>query len=191
MLFTGREAGDARDAATRARIGAEIGRPLAHGRQVHGTRVVHASEEVVEADGQATRHQRLAPAVLVADCLPVAIAGGSAVAMVHAGWRGLAGGILEEGVRTVRALGDDGPLSAAIGPGAGPCCYEIGDEVRRAFGIQTKVADLKGIATRRLNAIGVDHVEDAGICTICDSRYFSFRREGEAAGRQLGIVWRT
>ncbi len=89
----------------------------------------------------------------------------------------------------MRRLGDGGDLSAAIGPGAGPCCYEVGDDVRRAFGVTGPTADLKAIARRRLNAAGLDHVEDAGICTICDSRYFSFRREGEAAGRQAGVAW--
>src|SRR5438034_5882304 len=116
-------------------FGIERGR-FAQGRQVHGTgvrRVVAPpapDEQPADADGQATALAGVAAVALVADCLPIALAGGEAVAMLHCGWRGLAGGIVAEGAAALRELGDEGPLTAAIGPGARGCCYEVGEEVR-------------------------------------------------------------
>jgi len=195
VLFTGREQGDIRQPAAASALAEAAGRPLALVRQVHGATVRPvidaAPDERVEADGQATARLDVATTVLVADCLPIAIIGAGALAIVHAGWRGLHAGVVEEGVAAVRRLGATGPLSAAIGPGAGPCCYAVGDEIRALFGTSEPTLDLKGVARRRLNAAGVDHVEDAGVCTVCDSRYFSYRREGEAAGRQAGVAWLT
>ena len=186
-------------AANRSRVAEGMGATLAAGRQVHGTRVRRAESagpEVEEADGQATTRSDLAPLVLTADCLPVAVAGRRAVAMLHAGWRGLAGGILAEGVRALRELGDDGPLQAAIGPGAGRCCYETGDEVRAAFAPEHadgRFLDLKAAARAELTAAGVGPVHDAGICTMCGdpSLWFSHRRDGGVTGRQAGVVRRT
>ncbi len=86
-----------------------------------------------------------------------------------------------------------GEIRALIGPGAGPCCYEVGEEVHAAFGGAGRVGarniDLAGLARERLLAAGVRRVESAGVCTICDERLYSHRREGERAGRQAGIVW--
>src|SRR5205085_422861 len=115
---------------------------LARGRQIHGAtvaRVLAAQDSPAtasrqtgeggegrtlgEADGQVTALRGLGLMVLTADCLPVALAGPGAVAVLHAGWRGLAAGILEQGVRALRDLSGDGELQAVIGPGAGPCCY--------------------------------------------------------------------
>ena len=96
--------------------------------------------------------------VLTADCVPIAIAGGGAVAMLHAGWRGLAAGVVAEGVGAVRELGASGPLSAAIGPGAGPCCYEVGEDVHAAFAEYGADArrgfnlDMKAVARIQLRA---------------------------------------
>jgi purine-nucleoside/S-methyl-5'-thioadenosine phosphorylase / adenosine deaminase len=164
------------------------GRRLAQGRQVHGARVVVDADEVVEADGQATTRDGAAPIVLVADCLPVALVGRDAVAMVHAGWRGLARGVLEAGMQ---ALGD-GPVAAAIGPGIGPCCYEVGDDVRAVFGTTEPTLDLKAIARTRLEEAGVADVHDCGLCTACDpDRFFSHRRDRGVTGRQAGIAWRS
>jgi YfiH family protein len=174
-----------------------------YGRQVHGTAVLVADAATEggtmppDADGQATAHPGVAPMVLTADCLPVAIAGRRAVAMVHAGWRGLAGGVIAEGVRAVRHLDADGPLAAAIGPGAGPCCYEVGNEVRAAFdeegeGVRRgRTLDLKEIARRQLERAGVERVHDVGLCTICSdpSLFFSHRRDNGVTGRQAGIAW--
>jgi hypothetical protein len=191
----------------RERLRERLGlRRLYRGYQVHGAVVqkvgdgAEASDDV-EADGQATRLRSLGTMVLTADCLPVALGGNGAVAMVHAGWRGLAAGVLEEGVRAIGELGGEGDLIAVIGPGAGPCCYEVGEEVHAAFGgaqvIGTPLArtppgrriDLKAIARDRLLAAGVSEVRDVAACTICDERFFSYRREGARAGRQGGVAW--
>jgi hypothetical protein len=133
---------------------------------------------------------------LTADCLPVALGANGVVAMVHAGWRGLAAGVLEEGVRALRELDGDGDLVAVIGPGAGPCCYEVGEEVHAAFGgahgigsPPSRRIDLKAIARDRLLVAGVSEVRDVAACTICDERFFSYRREGARAGRQGGVAW--
>lgn len=169
---------------------------FAWGHQVHGAEVRalreppgdHDREE--EADGQATRLEKVAPTVFVADCLPVALSTGDGVAMVHAGWRGLAGGVLERGVATLRGLGARGDLHAAIGPGAGACCYEAGEEVHAAVGHSVGPnVDLKAAATERLRELGAVEVHDVGICTICDERYFSHRRSGGVTGRQAGVAW--
>jgi hypothetical protein len=173
------------------------GRPLAYGRQVHGTVVERAQGPTGtprEADGQATNVPGLATMVLTADCLPVAVAGSGAVAMLHAGWRGLADGILEEGVRAVRELAaGDGPLHAAIGPGAGRCCYEVGPEVAERFPAWARHGrniDLKAVAVDRLRSAGVAEIVDVGRCTICEPDvFFSHRASGGNTGRQAGLAW--
>jgi YfiH family protein len=136
----------------------------------------------------------LAALVLTADCLPVALHAPGAVAMVHAGWRGLAAGVLDEGLQALRDLGARGPVLAAIGPGAGGCCYEVGDEVRAAFADvpearHGRTIDLPTVARRRLREAGVAEIHDAGICTMCDERFFSHRRDRGATGRQGGAAW--
>jgi YfiH family protein len=195
----------------RAELQSEVGLPPAFIRQVHGTvvRTITAlsadgiaplPDEGVElpaADGQATALAGVAPMVLTADCLPIAIAGEGTVAMVHAGWRGLADGIVAEGVRALRGLGADGPLEAAIGPGAGGCCYEVGDEVREVFSEhgdrvrRGRNLDLKAIAREQLDRAGVRVVHDVGLCTICSdpSLFFSHRRDHGVTGRQAGLAW--
>jgi purine-nucleoside/S-methyl-5'-thioadenosine phosphorylase / adenosine deaminase len=161
---------------------------LAQGRQVHGARVVVDVREVEEADGQVSTRHGVAATVLVADCLPVALAGPDAVAMLHAGWRGLAAGVLEAGVRAI----GPGPVAAAIGPGIGPCCYEVGDDVRAVFGTHEATLDLKAVARSRLESAGVGEIHDCGLCTACDAeRFFSHRRDGGLTGRQAGIAWRS
>jgi copper oxidase (laccase) domain-containing protein len=111
--------------------------------------------------------------------------------MLHAGWRGLAGGILAEGVARLRGLGA-GRIAAAIGPGAGPCCYEVGPEVHAALGTSGRTVDLKAIARTQLEDAGVAEVHDAGLCTMCDPEaFFSHRRDGGVTGRQAGVVWRS
>jgi len=202
-LNLGRWTDDDADAvrANRERIAATVGVPLdavVQGRQVHGDRVARraaADGALEEADGQATAERGLAPLVLTADCLPIALISPHAVAMVHAGWRGLAGGVVEEGVAAVRELGGEGPIEAAIGPGAGVCCYEVGVEVHAAFGsaLPSGPIDLKAIAAERLRAAGVAAVHDVGLCTICSdaSLFFSHRRDDGVTGRQAGIAWRS
>ena len=137
----------------------------------------------------------MAALVLTADCLPIALIAPGAVAMVHAGWRGLAAGVLEEGVEAVRELGGEAELRAAIGPGAGGCCYEVGAEVHAAFGRPAERAeiDLKALARERLLAAGVAEVHDVGLCTMCSdpALFFSHRRDGGITGRQAGLAWRS
>jgi YfiH family protein len=151
-----------------------------------------AGESLPEADGHATALPGLGVMVLTADCLPVALGSAGAVAMLHAGWRGLAGGVLEEGVRAMRELDAGDEIVAVIGPGAGVCCYEVGAEVHAALGSGDGAAghiDLHAIARERLLAAGVSRVQDLGICTICERSFFSHRREGARAGRQAGVAW--
>jgi polyphenol oxidase len=195
----------------RARLEERTGGRLAYIRQVHGTfvrRIAGTGDvgvaplpdgdvELLEADGQATRLPGVAPMVMTADCLPIAVAGDGAVAMLHAGWRGLVGGIVAEGVRAVRELGAEGPLEAAIGPGAGGCCYEVGEEVQARFagygaGVRSgRNLDLKAVAREDLERAGVDAVHDVGLCTICseESLFFSHRRDHGITGRQAGVAW--
>jgi YfiH family protein len=174
---------------------------LVQNHQVHGADVVRVTEStgaVEDADGAATTLSGVGLVALTADCLPVALATPGAVAMVHAGWKGLACGVLEEGVRAVRELGgDDGPLVAAIGPGAGGCCYEVGDDVREDLGLDTlgepATIDLKRLACERLYGADADEVHDVGICTMCSDpgMLFSHRRDGPRTGRQGGLAWRS
>jgi YfiH family protein len=172
-------------------------------RQVHGTTLVAVSDapagylvSAVEADGQLSGRRGVALAVHVADCLPVAIAGAGGVAMLHCGWRGLAGGIIAEAVAALRALDvPGGRLEAAIGPGAGGCCYEAGPEVHDAFAgygaSRGRLLDLPAVARAQLHAAGVAEIQDVAECTICagPERFFSHRRDGESAGRQAGVAW--
>lgn len=185
-----------------------LGVSLARVRQVHGREVICVTElpspekELPEADGQATTLRGVALMMLAADCLPIAVAahgagqGEGAVAMLHAGWRGLDEGVVPAGIRAVRELCDQGPLAAAIGPGAGGCCYEVGEEVHAAFedyGPEARRGtnlDLKAIARTQLEQAGVEVIHDAELCTICDpSMFFSHRRDRGRTGRQAGIVW--
>lgn len=206
-------------ARERLRVALDLER-LARGYQVHGSTVrrIHrtadlpapdgeAAQPPPAADGHATRLAGIGVMALAADCLPIALGGHGAVAIVHAGWRGLAAGVLEQGVLALRALGVEGDIAAIVGPGAGPCCYEVGPEVHAALRPDAHTADspdppsvatpavpatpidLRAIAHARLQAAGVRDIRDVDACTICDPRYFSHRREGPRAGRQAGIAW--
>ncbi len=172
-----------------------------HGCGVRTVSVAHReSPPLPRFDGQATALSGVALVALTADCLPIAIAGEhvSAVAMLHGGWRGLAQGVIANGVRALRELGVRGELSAAIGPGAGGCCYEAGAEVHAAFaGIpeahRAGNVDLAAVARHQLRAAGVGAVADIGLCTICadPSLFYSHRRDHGITGRQGGIAWLT
>lgn len=233
-LSTMRGPGHEQGRDERDRLCEQLGlRWLCASRQVHGavvqrvrTQEGSAGEAVaLDADGHATALRGVGAMVLVADCLPVILGTEGAVAALHAGWRGVAAGVLEEGVRALRELGGEGDITAVIGPGAGPCCYEVGPEVHAAFGDRFGVGpegialggrsevgavghavpgdrsevgrrrprarnlDLPRLARERLAAAGVGRIEDVGVCTICDERLFSHRREGLRAGRQAGIAW--
>jgi YfiH family protein len=188
----------------RRRLGESIGRDpegVVMGRQVHGTKlrrhdgpqeprvyadVVKSPDEV---DAHTTSNAGLTPLVMVADCLPVAMVGSGGVVMAHCGWRGLAGGIVGEAARAIEAE------AAAVGPGIGPCCYEVGEEVLTAFedlgGVaRGRMLDLTAVATALLERAGVDAVESSGLCTSCNTElFYSHRRDGERTGRQAGLVW--
>jgi YfiH family protein len=165
--------------------------------QVHGTELIEWSGEdplpggaaLQRADGHTTTESGLGLLVLVADCLPVALSGGGRVAMLHCGWRGLAGGILE------KAFADFAePPAAALGPCIGRCCYEVGQEVLDAFADLDGVADgrmldLRAVAEAKLQNAGVAATEHVDLCTSCrPDLLFSHRRDNGVTGRQCGIV---
>jgi len=170
-------------------------------RQVHGSRVITIVEARgslsvdTDADGIATATEGLAPTVLAADCVPIVVAAPGAVATLHAGWRGLDAGVIVNGVGAMRALVGDAQLTAAIGPAAGPCCYEVGPELHERFpGFSAGPnLDLKAIAHAQLVEAGVPTVHDTGICTICSdpALFFSYRRDSSSTGRQGAIAWLT
>jgi len=187
----------------RRRLGETVGHPwprFCYGRQVHGTTVRRATEPpsaerpYTQEDGQATALEDAAAIVFTADCIPVLLAAEGAVAALHCGWRPLAGGIIAEGVKALREVGGTGPIVAAIGPGARGCCYEVGEEVHEHFAAYDarrgeRNLDLAVVARTQLE--GVAEVIDAGICTICDERFFSHRRDKGLTGRQAGVVCRA
>lgn len=193
--------------SNRRRLQQRVGRRLTMVRQVHGP-TVHLAEgswpdatgqelaPLPEGDGVVTGCRTLAPMVLVADCLPVAVAGDGAVAMIHAGWRGLASGVLGEGVRILREQTGSEAAHAAIGPGVGACCYEVGEEVHSAFAAYGERArrgqnlDLRAIASVQLERVGVDVLHDIDLCTSCSPElFFSHRRDRGVTGRQAGVIW--
>jgi YfiH family protein len=179
--------------------------------QVHGTRAVEAgsSRLFAEADAAWSRSEESACVVLTADCLPVLFCSqaGDVVAAAHAGWRGLAAGILE---RTVEAMGcDPGRLMAWMGPAIGPQAFEVGPEVRDQFLEATNVelceraggcfrpserrsghfyADLYELARIRLENCGLHQIYGGGFCTYADAqRFYSYRRDGKT-GRMASLI---
>ena len=197
----------ARVRENRRRLVAQAGLPEAPRwlSQVHGTRVVHASEverDVTEADAVWTDQPGQVCAVLVADCLPVLLAdrAGGCVAAVHAGWRGLAAGILQQTLATLPVAAPD--LAACIGPCIGPGAYEVGPEVidqmkRRAIqpvhhpsGRRSERFQLDLAATARdmLASADVGDIRRVAHCTHSDpARFFSYRRDG-VTGRIAGYI---
>jgi polyphenol oxidase len=169
----------------------------AHGAKVlqaDGRGIVRPGTPLERCDGLWTEERDRALMLLTADCLPVALArasGRPGLAVLHVGWRGLLGGIVESGVE---ALGG-APLRAAIGPGIGPCCFEVGEEVaepfRARFGADIVVGrnlDLVEATERALRAAGCESVERVDLCTSCEEELlFSHRRDQGVTGRQ-GIV---
>jgi YfiH family protein len=172
------------------------------GLQVHGAELAfhtapqqpspfaHPGSAIPEVDGHVVAGPGLAPLVLVADCLPVALSGPKGVAILHCGWRGLAAGIVAAGAEAI------GATDAAIGPGIGPCCYEVGAEVLDAFSdlgeriAEDRRLDLPEVAARLLARAGVERVERAGLCSSCEAElFFSHRRDSGRTGRQAGLVW--
>jgi YfiH family protein len=177
---------------------------MAMGWQVHGTELREWSEppadrvyaepggkDLPRLDGHLTREPGLGLLVLVADCFPVALSDGEQAAMLHCGWRPLAGGIVEKALERF-----DTTPAAAVGPGIGGCCYEVGEEVLEAFAdiegaASGRMLDLRTVIGAKLAAAGVTDVQHVDRCTSCEPElYFSHRRDGGVTGRQAGIIVR-
>jgi YfiH family protein len=174
-------------------------------RQCHSSRIVAAEEEPAFADALWTARDGVALAVFTADCVPVLLAAPDAVAAAHAGWRGLAEGIVRESARLLaRRRGVPARrLVAWIGPSIAGCCYEVGEDVAARLalaGVPGSVVprrprphlDLPGAALSQLLAAGVEDVRWLRRCTGCEpDRWWSHRRESGRAARNYGLVWRA
>jgi len=172
--------------------------------QVHGRKVMQLSQPVMEsADAAVAFTPGPVAAVLTADCLPLLLASraGDRVGIVHAGWRGMVLGVVEAAVAAL--AGDPGDLVAWLGPAIGPAVFEVGGEVRRMFVSmqpesaadfrpgrgQKYLADLPGLARRRLVACGVTSIHGGEHCTVADpARFYSYRRDGQT-GRMAALIW--
>lgn len=175
--------------------------------QVHGARVVDADrlQQPVEADAAVARNPGSVCTVMVADCLPVLLTdrNGSVVAAAHAGWRGLAAGVLENTVRAMGTAPDE--LLAYLGPAIGPSAFEVGADVRDAFLARNAdaasafvahkpgkwLADLFALARQRLRASGVTQIYGGGLCTYSDPRRFFSHRRDKVTGRMAALIWLT
>ncbi|HEX7342083.1 MAG TPA: peptidoglycan editing factor PgeF [Rhodanobacteraceae bacterium] len=176
-------------------------------RQVHGTTVAElgplAGSEEPQADAAVSRVPGTVLAILTADCLPVLLCAddGGEIAAAHAGWRGLAGGVLEA---TIAAMATPpARLLAWLGPCIGATAYEVGADVRMAFVDADRQAaqaftptrpghwqaDLAMLARQRLTAAGIDRVAGGGFDTFTDARFYSYRRDGARSGRFASLVW--
>ncbi|MFM2653948.1 peptidoglycan editing factor PgeF [Vibrio owensii] len=172
--------------------------------QTHSTVVAQASaptKQVLNADGVFTSSSQVVCSAMTADCLPVLLTNmqGTQVAAVHAGWRGLANGIVENALELF-----SGEVMAWLGPAIGPQAFEVGEDVLQAFvdfdsqahqaftprDIEGKwLADMSKLATQRLNKLGVTQVFDSGLCTFQDKNdFYSYRRDG-VTGRQATFIW--
>jgi YfiH family protein len=211
-LNLGTHVGDVAEqvARNRALLAAKVPAQPAWLSQVHGIAVAKASDAVlahspVQADASIATEPGLACAVLTADCLPVLLCdvAGQAVGAAHAGWRGLAGGVLENTVARLRAAGA-GELLAWLGPAIGPARFEVGADVLQAFVVQQPqarrafaplpgkpgkyLADIYLLARLRLEAIGVRRVSGGDYCTVSDRRFYSYRRDS-VTGRMASLIW--
>ena len=174
-------------------------------RQVHGNRVVDAavSKPYSEGDGSYVDKPGHVCVVLTADCCPIFLCdgAGSRVAVLHGGWRGLARGLIEQGVALMNVPGRE--LMAWLGPAIGPQAFEVGDDVYEAFvahngeaeGAFTKkengrwLADICRLARQRLRAVGVTHVYGGKYCTVSEhERFFSYRRD-RICGHMASLIW--
>ncbi|MCI0996260.1 peptidoglycan editing factor PgeF [Pseudomonas corrugata] len=172
--------------------------------QVHGIAVVEADPtQVATADASWTATPGIACTAMTADCLPVLFCNraGTRVAAAHAGWRGLANGVLEATLDSLATPADE--ILAWLGPAIGPQAFEVGPEVREAFIAQLPqavqafvpshnagkfLADIYALARLRLAARGVSAVYGGGLCTVTDPRFFSYRRSPRT-GRFASLVW--
>ncbi|WOJ93471.1 peptidoglycan editing factor PgeF [Congregibacter variabilis] len=180
--------------------------------QVHGTQIVEASDGLgppITADGCWTKERGIACAVMVADCLPVILSdrAGSVIAAVHAGWRGLAAGVLESAVASLGVAPQE--VYAWLGPAIGRDRFEVGPEVRSAFikhdasaatercfrpsdmRVGHYLADLPGLAQKRLRGLGLADIQTFSACTVDEpTRFFSYRRDG-VTGRMACLILRN
>jgi YfiH family protein len=204
-LVSSRALGDMKSAEGRARLRALLPADPVWLRQVHGVTVVDASGAAAgtDADASYTATGNVVCAVMAADCLPVLFAeeSGAAVGVAHAGWRGLAAGVIEA---TVQAMAvPPGRLLAWLGPAIGAQAYEIGAEVRAAFLARDARAepafaptrpghwnlDLYAVARQRLGAVGVTRVSGGNYCTASTpALFYSYRKDGTAA-RMAAAIW--
>jgi YfiH family protein len=202
-LFTTRGFGDIAQAETRAKLRPLLPAEPAWLRQVHGTTVVNADvvQGKPEADASYARAANTVCAVLAADCMPVlfADAEGTVVGAAHAGWRGLAGGVIEATVQAMAVA--PRALVAWLGPAIGPGAYEVGEDVHAAFrGYERAFAparaghwllDLYAVARERLRRCGVSRIYGGGFCTYSErERFFSYRRD-RTASRMSALIWLT
>jgi YfiH family protein len=188
---------DAWDRAAAAVGAPECGTAIAS--QVHGHTALHATQPGLagEADALISDTPGLIVAVRVADCVPILVAGDGVVAAIHAGWRGLASGVIGT---ALHAMQGQGPFVAAVGPRICVDCYEVGAEVVAGIGARVPIGhfvrdgaarphvDLGAAAAHQLRAAGVEAVDVLAVCTRCDARFWSHRQSGAAAGRQAGLV---
>ena len=185
--------------------------PIARAAQIHGKDVLAVrgtlepgeTREMGRGDVLVTAREGIALAVQTADCVPILLFGGSGVAAVHAGWRGTAAGAAAEGVRALARESGEPPsaFSAVLGPAIGACCYEVGGDVaaalagefvRRECGGKFR-ADLKAANRAQLEGEGVlpENIDVLPFCTRCGGAHLaSYRRDGAAAGRMIGLVAR-
>ena len=174
-------------------------------KQIHGTAVANADilQDAVEADAAVAFKPGAVCAVLTADCLPVLFCDrqGTRVAAAHAGWRGLAAGVLEASVAAMQC--DPADIMVWLGPAIGPQAFEVGEEVREAFVRDLPAAaaafvpgqpgkwqaDIYVIARLRLARAGVSQIYGGGLCTYTDAgRFYSYRRD-KATGRMASLIW--
>ena len=176
-------------------------RPLATVKQVHGREVAIAAQEGTQGtgDGLISDTYGLLVGVKTADCLPILLVdfNHKVVAAVHAGWRGTGGGIVSHTVELMKEQFGSKPaeMEAAIGPGIGQCCFEVGPEVAREFGPwdseEKTFLDLSRVNRQQLLQAGVGKVYESRLCTMCGTGFYSYRREREQAGRMLSFVGRV
>ena len=191
-------------AANRARLRQQLPAEPGWLKQVHSARVVELGRESNrEADASLTRQSGIVCAVLTADCLPLLFCdrSGSVVAAAHAGWRGLAGGVLEATVAAMQV--SPGEILAWMGAAIGPQAFEVGDDVREAFVVSHAeaaaaftphgpgkwLADIYRLARIRLDHVGVDAVYGGGRCSFNEAEsFYSYRRDG-ITGRMASLIW--
>jgi purine-nucleoside/S-methyl-5'-thioadenosine phosphorylase / adenosine deaminase len=196
VAFGSEADGDARvDVDARVRISSELGIPAVWATisQIHGTgvRIARSAGPQGDADALVTDRPDVPIVIATADCVPIAIEGSSTIALVHAGWRGVAAGVIGATLSVMDGLGDRA-LRAVIGPHIGPCCYEVGADVVDAVGGHrattrwgTISVDLGAAVSDQLGDIDVERVD---ICTMDDDRYASHRRDGTLV-RQVTVAW--